>query len=104
MGKLIDDVKTPKHVLKLIRKSKGGSWKALREIYKIHNYHLAEVAKSYLGRGLSNGELVRLGNIGLMRAVISWKKKNQCAFKSYTQFFIRQSMLQGLARRGCDWR
>ena len=99
MGKLIDYFKTPKHVLKLIKKTKEGSWKALCEIYQIHNYKVKAVAEQYKNRGLSRGELVRLGNIGLMRAIFNWKKENQCPFNSYAQIFIRESMLQELARR-----
>ncbi|TFB11468.1 hypothetical protein E3V55_03630 [Candidatus Marinimicrobia bacterium MT.SAG.3] len=98
MGKLINYFKTPKHVQKLIKKTKGGSWKALSEIYQRHNYQITAVAKSYQGRGISHGGLIRLGNIGLMRAIFNWKKENQCPFNSYTQIFIRESMLQGLAR------
>ena len=104
MEKFRDYFQTPKNVLKLINKTKGGSWRALSKIYQIHNTHVTAIAEGYLNRGLSYGELVRLGNSGLMRAVICWKKENQCTFRSYTPFFIHQSMLQGLARRGFDWR
>ena len=104
MKKFRDYFQSPNLVLKLIKKTKGGSWKALSKIYQIHNYYVAKIAEGYIGRGISFGELVRLGNIGLMRAVRNWKKENQYTFKSYAQFFIRQSMLQGLARRGCDWK
>ena len=104
MGKLIDYFITPKHVQKLIKKTKGGSWKALCEIYQIHNYYVNKVAMGYLGRGLSNGELMRLGNMGLMRAIFNWDNNNKTTFESYTQIFIRESMLQGLARRECDQR
>ena len=103
MNNFRDYFKTPNHVLKLINKSKNGSWKSLSELYQIHNHEVNAVAKGYQNRGLSHGKLVRLGNIGLLRAVIKWTKNNDSIFKSYSIFFIRQSMLLGIARRGCDW-
>lgn len=55
------------------------------------------IAESYNGQGLSQSELVKLGNKGLIKAARHYDNTRGYPFISYAVWWIRQAMLQGLA-------
>ncbi len=55
------------------------------------------VAKFYIGRGLSFGDLVQEGNIGLMRAIDKFEYKRGFKLSTYATWWIRQAIGRAIA-------
>ncbi len=55
------------------------------------------VAKRYIGKGLTLGDLIQEGNIGLMRAVDKFEYKRGYKFSTYATWWIRQAISRALA-------
>ncbi len=58
------------------------------------------VAKRYIGMGLSLGDLIQEGNIGLMKAVDRFEYRRGCKFSTYATWWIRQAIGRALADHG----
>jgi RNA polymerase primary sigma factor len=61
---------------------------------------VVSVAKRYMGRGLSMGDLVQEGNIGLMRAVAKYDPARGFRFTTYATWWIRQSVSRAVHDQG----
>ena len=57
---------------------------------------VVSIAKGYLGRGLSFGDLIQEGNLGLMKAVDRFNPKLGIRFGTYAFWWIRQTVTRAI--------
>ncbi len=61
---------------------------------------VVSIAARYQNRGLSFGDLVQEGNLGLFRAVDRFDPERGFRFSTYATWWIRQAVTRALAERG----
>ncbi len=62
-----------------------------------HNLRLViNIAKNYIGRGLSFLDIIQEGNIGLMRAIDKFDYKRGFKFSTYATWWVRQGITRGI--------
>ena len=83
---------------RLLKLCKRGDEKAKNELLEANLKFVFDVAKRYTGRGVSIGELISEGNIGLIKAVDKFDETQDVKFISYAVWWIRHSMLDAIRR------
>ena len=83
----------------LARLIKLGSQDALEKLTKANLRFVVSVAKQYQNQGLSLGDLINEGNLGLMKAAQRFDETRGFKFISYAVWWIRQAILQALAEQ-----
>ncbi|MCK5656071.1 MAG: sigma-70 family RNA polymerase sigma factor [Candidatus Aureabacteria bacterium] len=84
----------------LARRVKKGNVKARKELIKANLRLVVSIAKRYENIGLPFLDLVEEGNIGLMKAVERYDISKGCKLSTYASWWIKQSILRGLANQG----
>jgi RNA polymerase primary sigma factor len=82
------------------RRSREGDEMARSELIEKNLRLVIPVAKKYRGMGLSFGDLIQEGNIGLMRAVDKFDPERGFRFSTYATWWIRQAVQRAVADKG----
>jgi RNA polymerase primary sigma factor len=95
IGKL--DLLTPDEEIDLAIKIKKGDKLAQEKLIKANLRFVVSVAKQFQNQGLSLGDLINEGNLGLIKAAHRYDETRGFKFISYAVWWIRQCIMSALA-------
>ncbi|MDE7074768.1 MAG: RNA polymerase sigma factor RpoD/SigA [Odoribacter sp.] len=90
-------VLTPEEEADLAKRIRGGDQLAREKLVLSNLRFVVSVAKQYQNHGLTLGDLINEGNMGLLKAAECFDETKGFKFISYAVWWIRQSILQALA-------
>lgn len=90
---------TAEEEIELAQRIRKGDRLALEALTKANLRFVVSVAKQYQNQGLSLGDLINEGNLGLIKAATRFDETKGYKFISYAVWWIRQSILQAIAEQ-----